>query len=327
MKNFALRVWLSLLTGYVFLYFGELVFWATPEREGMDPFGLGLTWLLYSFFAYVFLSVVASFRARNVWAVFLAGAVFGWFEEGIILQTTYGTPDSPFPFTISFTALAWHALIDVLIGWYLLRRVLSENHPGRRIAVAALVGAFYGYWAIFWWTEPPEPMRLLLEAGQKDLLLLRFGAFTLITTALLACVFWLYDRMMPFVFSPSKFEKGFLVAVTLAYFALVTVPAAPKALWVLPPLLGLTFLALYRNRRVEDQPDAIVAFAPAARPGRYLTLMIIPVVATSIYFVALAADLRLHTNLVVFYTTTALGAGLWLASVVALLLPRKKAVT
>ena len=104
---------------------------------------------------------------------------------------------------------------------------------------------------------------------------------------------------------------------TLVWFGLVTTPAAPKAFWVLPPLLGLTFLALDRNRRVEDQPDAIVGFNPDVGAGSYLALLFIPLVATATYFLALAAGVRWRTNIVVFYATSALGAGLWIASVCA----------
>ncbi len=317
MKRLAQRFCLSLLTGYVFLYYGEFMFWATPDREGMNPGGLVLTWLLYSIFAYVFLCVAACFKARSLWAVFLAGAVFGWFEEGIIMGTTFGSPDTPFPMSISFTALAWHALIDVLAGWYLVRQVLSKNRPLRMAGVAALVGAFYGFWAISWWNEPPEPMRVLFAAGRKDMILLHFGGFTFVTTALLIVTLWLYNLLMPCPFTPSKLEKWMVGLATLVWFGLVTTPAAPKAFWVLPPLLGLTFLALDRNRRVEDQPDAIVGFNPDVGAGSYLALLFIPLVATATYFLALAAGVRWRTNIVVFYATSALGAGLWIASVCA----------
>ncbi|MBI2299310.1 MAG: hypothetical protein HYU66_10285, partial [Armatimonadetes bacterium] len=105
MNDFMKRVVVTLCTGYVFVYYGEFVFWATPDREGMDAAGLIATWLLYSIMAYPFLCVVRSFKVRDPWAVFLAGAFYGWFEEGIIVQTTYGSPDTPFPMSISFTGL------------------------------------------------------------------------------------------------------------------------------------------------------------------------------------------------------------------------------
>ena len=101
------RVLIGLTTGYIIVYYGELVFRATPEREGMTVGSIIITWLAYSVMAYVFLCVVSVFQVRNVWAVFLAGAFYGWCEEGIVVQTMYGTADGPFPLSISFTGLAW----------------------------------------------------------------------------------------------------------------------------------------------------------------------------------------------------------------------------
>ena len=100
---------------------------------------------------------------RAPWAIFLAGAFYGRLDEGIVVQTMYGTNDGPFPASISFTGLAWHALIDVWIGWYLIRRVLAQNKYLKTIALACGVGLFYGFRAIFWWNEPPPPMKVLLD--------------------------------------------------------------------------------------------------------------------------------------------------------------------
>jgi hypothetical protein len=133
---------------------------------------------------------------------------------------------------------------------------------------------------------------------------------------LLVLAHWLYNRLMPFVFRPSQVELWFLGVVTALYYAFITVPAAPKALWVLPPLLAVTFWALNQNRRVETRPDAISAFGPGVRPLNFLLLFCIPLVAVAVYFIGLLADVRLGTNVAVYYVFSALGVLLWLASVV-----------
>ncbi len=318
MKDFLKRAWLGLLTGWIIVYYGEFVFWATPDREGMNPSGILGTWLVYSLLSYIFLCVVSVFRVRRPAAVFLAGAFYGWLEEGIFVQTMYGSADGSFPISISFTGLAWHALIDVFFGWYLLRKVLSENHTGRVVGLACAIGLFYGIWAIWWWNEPPPAMKLLLEQGQRAALALHFTGFAFATTGVLILVHALYNRVMPFVFKPSKTELGFLGVATLLYYAFVTVPAAPKALWVLPPLLAVTFWALNKNRRVETQPDVISAFTTKVAPLHYLALLCIPTVACVIYCLALVAELRLSTNKLMYYISSPLGALLWLGSVVTL---------
>jgi hypothetical protein len=316
MGAFFKRVAIALCSGYIIVYFGEFVFWATPDRDGMDLGGMVAVWVLYSIMAYPFLCVVSYFRVRDGWAMFLAGAFYGWFEEGVVVQTTYGSPATPFPMSISFTALAWHAPIDIYIGWYLVRRLLSRNSWGSTLALASGIGVFYGLWAIFWWNEPPEPMRLLMDADRKDLVFLHFAVFAFATTFLLIVAYWLFRRVGLVEFKPSKVELWTFGLVVLLYYVLVTVPAAPRALWVLPPLMAATFWGLVKNRRVETRPDAIVAFNEPVLALHHLSLLAIPAVASAIYFVALAAELRLPTNLVFFYVATPVGAVLWVVSVV-----------
>lgn len=315
MGAFFQRVAIALCSGYIIVYFGEFVFWATPDREGMDLGGMLAVWGLYSVMAYPFFCVVSYFRVRDAWAMFLAGAFYGWFEEGVVVQTTYGTPDTPFPMSISFTALAWHAPIDIYVGWNLVRRVLSQNDWRSTLALASGIGVFYGLWAIFWWNEAPEPMRVLLDADRKDLVFLHFAVFAFTTTILLIVAYWLIQRVGLAEFKPSKIELWTFGLVILLYYAMVTVPAAPSALWVLPPLMAATLWGLAKNRRVETRPNAIVAFSEPVHILHYLLLFAIPAVASAIYFVALAAEWRLPTNLIIYYIATPVGTILWVVSV------------
>jgi hypothetical protein len=318
MSNFAKRLGLSLAVGYVLFYFGELVFWATSDRDGMTPPEMTMTWLVYAWFAYVLLAVATLFRAYNLWALFLAGAVFGWYEEGIVVQTMYGSADGVFPISIAFTGLAWHALIDVVVGCYLLPRAMSSPHWGRAVAAAAAVGAFYGCWAIWWWIEPPPAMQSLLAAGRTDIVFLHFVAFAFGTTIPLIVAYMVCSRMANFRFVPSVAEWSLLAGATLAYFVLVTMPAAPRAVWVLPPLMGITLLALECNRRSEPREFGWGQWCSATPPRRWLLLLVVPLVASGIYFAALAAGLRVPTNLVVYVVSSLAGTILWATSVVVL---------
>ncbi|MBI2300109.1 MAG: hypothetical protein HYU66_14395 [Armatimonadetes bacterium] len=218
--------------------------------------------------------------------------------------------------SISFTGLAWHAPLDVFVGWYLVRQALSRKSRFQTFALACGIGLFYGLWAVFWWNEPPPPMKALFDAGRKDLVFIHFTLFAVGTTVFLALAHWLYQRTRLTEFKPSRFECWVVGVLSLLYYALVTVPAAPRALWVLPPLMGLTLWALARNRRAESRPDAIAAFPETPKPLNYLLLLVIPLVASMVYLVALATGARLHTNMVVYTIATPLGALLWIVSVV-----------
>ncbi|RME94275.1 MAG: hypothetical protein D6766_06185 [Verrucomicrobia bacterium] len=314
-KGFFRRVVITLCTGYILAYYGELMFWATPERAGMNLSGILAVWILYSLMAYPFLCVVSHFRVGDPWAVLLAGAFYGWFEEGLVVQTAYGSSETPFPWSISFTALAWHAPIDVWLGWYLVRRVLAQKTSLKTGLVAGGIGLFYGFWAIFWWNEPPPPMQALLEANRRDVLLGHFALFTLATTACLALAYWIHARVPLTAFKPSRTELGLWGGTVVFYFGFVTVPAAPKALWLLPLLLGATLWALECNRRAGPPTDAIVAFRGRNSGVNYWLLFLIPTIACGIYYAALRMDVRLPTNYIVYYVTTPLGVILWLAAV------------
>ena len=97
---------LTLTTGYILLFYSELVFWARPRPQDSLTGWLG-TWLAYSLAGYVFLAAVQYFHVRDLWSLFLCGALFGWLTEGVIVQTMYDA----FPLQISWTGLAWHALL------------------------------------------------------------------------------------------------------------------------------------------------------------------------------------------------------------------------
>lgn len=129
-----------LATGYILMFYSELVFWAHVRPD--DSFSNWLlTWRAYSFLAFVFLTLVARFRIHTIWALFLAGAVFGLLAEGVLVQTTYES----LPLSISFTALAWHALISVWVGWVAVNQVLSLGLRQTAL-LSAVIGLFFGFW-------------------------------------------------------------------------------------------------------------------------------------------------------------------------------------
>ena len=124
-------------TGYIFVYFSEHLFWARVRPD--DSFGGWLgAWIAYSFMAFVFLVLVSHFRVKNIWALVRAGAAFGWIAEGVVVQTTY----EMLPLSISFTGLAWHALLTVWLGWYAIRKSLRALEPLSALKLSAALGFF-----------------------------------------------------------------------------------------------------------------------------------------------------------------------------------------
>ena len=58
--------------------------------------------------------------------------------EGIVVQTAY----EDLPLSLSFTGLAWHALISVWVGWYAVRRALFSGLKAT-LLLSAIIGFAY----------------------------------------------------------------------------------------------------------------------------------------------------------------------------------------
>ena len=115
-----------LANGYILFFFSERVFWSFWRPGDTLPEFL-ITWIAYCLLGWIFLDLVRRFKVASFPPLFLCGAVFGWVGEGVVVDTLYGNPTNPFPLSISFTGLAWHALLSVGVGWYLIGRALTEE--------------------------------------------------------------------------------------------------------------------------------------------------------------------------------------------------------
>jgi hypothetical protein len=96
------------------------------------------------------------FKIRSFWALYLAGGFFGIATEGVVIPLIYTE-------SLTWPALSWHVLADVILGWYVVRHVLIKNQPLYTVLLAGAMGLFWAFWAP--WThigeEPfiPEPSR------------------------------------------------------------------------------------------------------------------------------------------------------------------------
>jgi hypothetical protein len=293
------NILLVLSTGYIFVFFSEHVFWARIRPDDSLKNWVS-TWLAYSLMAFVFLHLVTYFKVANRWALFLAGAAFGWMAEGIIVQTTYES----LPFSISFTGLAWHALITIWIGWYALRLRLSDPASLPTLKLAATIGAGYGLWAISWWLEPDGGVATLNE----------FSAFVLTTSILVIIAFWLANWSASESFMPNRWVMGTVYGSFLLYFLFVTIPAAPVAILILPVLFGLIYFGLRKNKQVEQNDSLLITLTNHASPLNYLSLLAMPLTTIAVYAAALTFNLHWQTNWILYLITTPLGFILFIMS-------------
>ncbi len=283
---------LVLATGYIFVYFSEHLFWAHVRTDDSLKNWFS-AWIAYSLMAFVFLHIVTYFRIAEKWSLFLAGAVFGWLAEGLVVQTAYDM----LPLSISFTGLAWHALITVWIGWYAARRALTSPASARTFGLFAATGACTSLWAINWWLEPDGGVASLAE----------FSTYILTITLLVAFAYALANWGASEPFSPNRWVTRINYALFFLYFIFVTVPAAPIAIIILPLLLALTYYGLRRHRPAEEAASLIPALSGRIHPLNYLALFALPLTAIAVYAIALSLNLQWHTNWILYLVTTPLG--------------------
>ena len=289
--------------GYVFVYFSEMLFWARPLEATTFP-GILSAILVYAFAAWLFLAVVTVFRVRSLAALFLAGAVFGWLIEGVFVQTLYGE----LPISVSLTGLSWHALITVLFGWYLLQWTLRFASMWRTLGIAILAGAITGAWSLTWWAETGERTPVIT-----------FAAYVAVATLVLILVYWLISLLRVSAFRPTLVETVIVLLLALAYFALVTVPTQPLALFILPPLLLIVLLTLYRNRRVETRSSLLILLAAyPVRLANALALLAFPLAATAVYALAFETGFSFNTGAIVYIVTIPAGFLLFIWALISI---------
>ena len=298
----AIRRFLQVIaTGYILMFFSENLFWARlrPDNSVSDWLA---TWTAYSLAAYIFLWIISYFRIRSFWALFLAGAVFGWTIEGIIETTTYES----LPLQISWTGLAWHASISAMVGWYAIRMALQKKSALHTLRIASLIGFCYGIWAIYWWIEPDDGGKATIA---------EFAAYSLVATILSLLAYRLYNWAAVENYTPGLPGRIIVGLITLLYFVFVTIKAAPVALPILPGLLLLTYITLRRNKEIETE-DSILSEKPKpVAIWNYLALFAIPLIAIAFYSIAYYANLRWYTNWVLYIITTPLGFILFAVSI------------
>jgi hypothetical protein len=279
-----------LITGYIFFYFSELVFWARPRPED-NLLNWLETWLAYSLMAFLFLVVVTKFNVNSIPALFLVGAFFGWIGEGIIVQTTYEN----LPLSISFTGLSWHALITVLLGWYGLQIALGKNTK-QSLIHAFFLGFFFWLWGISWIYEEPG------TAVNPGI----FTFYVFITTLLLGFCLFVSSQLFKKPFSLSPWAIRIVAGIFLALYLLVIITGQVKAL-ILIPLMAIIYLSLRQNRNHHTGENVLETLATFVPIRRYLVLILIPATSSVLYYIYFHSGLKFPTNWLIYIITTPAG--------------------
>ena len=282
MQSFFNRLLFAALTAAVLVVFSEKIYWY------IQGYGFLELLLFYFFPTYVFLWAIEAFRVRRWAPLFLAAALFGFLVEGVLAPVLYEDGLLGL-FHVSYTSLAWHALLSVLFGWYWLRRLLIQGNDRRIIIWSLIFGLFWGLWSLVYWLPENLNDAALLAEG-FTLGKWQVGAFAihaLLFTAVLAISHLALVRgYWQASFKPSRYEIGAVWLAIIAYFIVNVALAIPFAPVKLAVLLALVFLPLWANRQRQPEGSLLVDLAKPVVEKKVVLLFVMPLVATAVYGLA-----------------------------------------
>ncbi len=260
----------------------------------------------YTLFTYPMLVLLSLFNVRTLSGLLLAGAIFGWATEGLTIPVIY----EAIPVSFSFPSIGWHALIDVMAGWYFVRLGMRYFGPlGNAIMFIAL-GVVWGMWATWFWggTE----MDAMAPLNPEDFLLM-----AAVTTGFWILGLVLADSFGAADFRMSKWEVGVIGLIYIVLAPVIAFPYLPLSLLIVP-VVALTILALWRGRNIGGTAT-ILERLHAARPlwWSYVLVPLTPATAVLIYPWFFANEVQVPTDFIVL--TLLLAGTLWF--VAALVVP------
>ena len=278
--------------GAISVVYSEALFWAR-WRPDDSVGGYLVTWAAYSLVAFFALTAIEHFGLRGALGIALAGAVFGWLVEGAVAVTLY----EDLPWSISWTALAWHELFTVVFGWFLVPRALATWPLRRLIRWSVLVGSAWGIWAISWrvqdgsWTSVSS-----------------FGLFAFASAAVLAMGYVVWQR----TYLPMRPQRWLILGAATLPALSAAIQAGAIAV-VLPVLVGVVVVVM-KTGRGNYEGSELVPEEPI-RPSALTAPLIAAATAVVVYAALQSANVVSNTAAVFYLLTMPAGFVVLIAAV------------
>ena len=281
------------------MYPSEYLFWSVlPDDYNLPTFLATLT--AYTLTGRVLVCILQFCRVDSLSGLFLAGAIYGWTVEGVVVATMY----DDFPINLIWTGVAWHGLFSVMLVWLYVRKAALWSWP-RYAAALVAVGVLFGIWSAFWPNEKPGfPTAWGVLADG----LIASGGFILAQV--------IYDRAPAGSFKVTRTEAGFLGLLVLVMFGLQAT-ARPSPVLAFYPILAGAALALLMFGRGKGPMILDIVVQSRASLGRRAALLTIPVMVAASFAATRWAVPGFPTNQAFYLGTIAAGT-VFLATAVAM---------
>lgn len=229
--------------------------------------------LFYTLFSVWLLLPIFYFKIRSFWALYLAGGFFGIATEGLVIPLIYQE-------SLTWPALSWHVLADVILGWYLVRLVLIKNKPIYTVLLAGALGLFWAFWVP--WSHVGE------DPFIPDPSL--FIGFAIFTSFQLFCGYFLLNLSGKIQFKPTRIELGIFGIITLTLWIPMVITqwfpmiaTKPFNSLLLPIYLGVSLYTLYHHSRVDKSENLFDLFRAKIAWWNLLLLIFMPITAIGVY--------------------------------------------
>jgi hypothetical protein len=269
----------------------ERTFWSYIRADDL-PHELLITMLAYGVIVAGALALRRQLGPANPSHPILIGALIGWMAEGAIVNTAYGQADNPFPLSIVWTGVAWHALLSWVIGVECVPKWLHQWNSARLAIFATMFGAGWGFWSTYY-----DPALYATDS---------FVRHTALTSALLIGGWVLLARGPA---SAGRFERVIAAVVALVGLGLmlgVWLPMNPFPVLVLLGIIITTVFHLFSTRAPGSVRDGIGAeYDGYVGPVKLASLALVPLsaIATHLIIRGIQPDAGTSANIVLYVAT------------------------
>lgn len=183
-----------LVVGCIVQLSSERAYWFySTEWFTTRAWDTALTSLVYAFAVAVPLLILAAVPFSGAHQIVLAGAVFGWTVEGVIVRVLH--EGGLFDLFLPAMFVGWHGVLSFFGFFYLVRRWLLDRRISSLALASAGWGGIIGAWAVTTWLPDSDRASESLGAGVRGVEPLEFAVTIALLLVTLGIAHLILDRL------------------------------------------------------------------------------------------------------------------------------------